>query len=68
VRYALRPLETPAGRCIALKQVETEGEPPRLYVLFLSRYERMPAARWVPVGQVFGEQEAARWSQEGFRN
>ena len=69
-RYAVRPLETPAGRCVALKlvsPVEAGSAEPRFFVLFESRYERMPRPRWLPLERVLGEAEAERWLKEGFR-
>ena len=69
-RYAVRPLETPAGRCIALKLVSpVEGgkAEPRFFVLFESRYERIPRPRWLPLERVLSEAEAEQWVKEGFR-
>ena len=69
-RYAVRPLETPAGRCIALRlvsPVEAEKAEPRFFVLFESRYERIPRPRWLPLERVLGEAEAEQWLREGFR-
>lgn len=66
-RFAVRPLETPAGRCIALKQVLQEGRDPRLFVLFESRYMRTPEPVWVPAERVLDPAQAARWAEEGFR-
>jgi hypothetical protein len=70
VRYAFRALETPAGRCIALKLVQpADGtpRPPRFLVLFESRYERTPRPRWLPLERVLGEAEAEQWIKDDFR-
>jgi hypothetical protein len=70
VRFAVRPLNTPAGSCRAVKMVSTQNggsDEQRFYVLFESRYTRSPAPRWVPVQQVLGEDELAAWLRDGFR-
>ena len=69
-RYAVRPLETLAGRCIALKlvsPVEGGSAEPRFFVLFESRYERIPRPRWLPLELVLSEAQAEQWLKEGFR-
>lgn len=68
--YAVRPFETPAGRCIALKLVPPavgRAASPRFFVLFVGRYERCQEPRWVPVEQVLDEADVERWVREGFR-
>jgi hypothetical protein len=68
--YAVRPFETPAGRCIALKLVPPavgRAAAPRFFVLFVSLYERCPVPRWVPVERVLEEADVERWLKEGFR-
>jgi len=68
--YAVRPFETPAGRCIALKLVPPavgRAASPRFFVLFESRYERCPEPRWVPVERVLDDADIGRWIKEEFR-
>jgi hypothetical protein len=70
VRHAWRPLQTRAGRCIAIKLVppaDVRGTP-RFFVLFESSYERSPRPRWVPLERVLDEAEVARWVATGFRS
>ena len=65
--YAVRPFETPVGRCIALKLVSRRDASPRFFVLFESRYERVPRPQWVPVEQALSETDVERWAVEGFQ-
>ena len=68
--YASGSFETPTGRCLAVRLVPSaagRAASPRVFVLFESRYERLPWLRWVPAGQVLDEADAERWAKEGFR-
>lgn len=70
VRYAVRPLQTSTGRCIALKLVSTDGQgltAPRFFVLVQSSFQGSPRSRWLPLERVLSEAEAARWLANGFR-